>query len=93
MLTRQRKTLDHNNLIAEVTAQLSSRFAPAPNMIKARIEALIDREYLERDESNMKVYTYLVRSEYVLLTVGIKRRYQVSFLGENQSLFTYKSLQ
>ena len=29
-------------------------------MIKARIEALIEREYLERDESNMKVYKYLV---------------------------------
>jgi cullin 3 len=60
ILTRQRKSLDHNNLIAEVTGQLSSRFAPAPAMIKARIEALIDREYLERDASNMKVYKYLV---------------------------------
>ena len=58
--TRQRKTLDHNNLIAEVTAQLSSRFSPVPNMIKARVEALIEREYLERDETNMKVYKYLV---------------------------------
>jgi cullin 3 len=52
--------LDHNNLIAEVTQQLSSRFKPEPSMIKARIEALIEREYLERDESNMKVYQYLV---------------------------------
>jgi cullin 3 len=60
ILTRQRKTLDHNNLIAEVTAQLSSRFSPVPSMIKARIEALIDREYLERDELNIKVYRYLV---------------------------------
>jgi len=47
-------------LIAEVTAQLSSRFAPEPNMIKARIEGLIEREYLERDEANMKIYKYLV---------------------------------
>jgi len=59
---RQRKTLDHNNLIAEVTAQLSSRFSPAPNMIKARIEALIERDFLERDEANMKLYKYLVCS-------------------------------
>jgi len=29
-------------------------------MIKARVEALIEREYLERDETNMKVYKYLV---------------------------------
>jgi cullin 3 len=57
---RQRRTLDHNNLIAEVTAQLSSRFTPVPNMIKARIEALIEREYLERDQANMKIYNYLV---------------------------------
>ena len=61
-IMKQRKTLDHNNLIAEVTAQLSSRFTPVPNMIKARIEALIEREYLERDENNMKVYNYLVLS-------------------------------
>lgn len=47
-------------MIAEVTAQLSSRFTPVPNMIKARIEALIEREYLERDETNMKIYNYLV---------------------------------
>jgi hypothetical protein len=32
-------------------------------MIKSRIEALIEREYLERDESNMKVYQYLVDSQ------------------------------
>jgi cullin 3 len=56
--------LDHNNLIAEVTAQLSSRFNPAPNMIKARIEGLIEREYLERDESNMKVYKYMVHLSF-----------------------------
>jgi hypothetical protein len=29
-------------------------------MIKARIEGLIEREYLERDESNMRVYKYMV---------------------------------
>jgi hypothetical protein len=29
-------------------------------MIKARIEGLIEREYLERDEANMKVYKYIV---------------------------------
>jgi hypothetical protein len=29
-------------------------------MIKARIEALIEREYLERSETNMKIYQYLV---------------------------------
>lgn len=45
---KNRKTLDHNNLVTEVIAQLQGRFNPAPSMIKKRIEALIDREYLER---------------------------------------------
>jgi len=31
-------------------------------MIKGRIEALIEREFLERDEVNMKLYKYLVFS-------------------------------
>lgn len=47
-IMKDRKTMEHNLLIAEVTKQLSSRFMPSPVMIKKRIEALIDREYLER---------------------------------------------
>jgi len=58
-IMKSRKRLDHNHLIAEVTQQLSSRFLPEPAMIKKRIEALIDREYLEREDSDRKVYTYL----------------------------------
>ncbi|KAF9163249.1 Cullin-3 [Actinomortierella ambigua] len=45
---KSRKTLEHNELIAEVITQLQVRFSPSPAMIKKRIEALIDREYLER---------------------------------------------
>jgi len=47
-IMKDRKTMEHNLLISEVTKQLSSRFMPSPVMIKKRIEALIDREYLER---------------------------------------------
>jgi cullin 3 len=47
-IMKDRKIMEHNLLIAEVTKQLSSRFMPSPVMIKKRIEALIDREYLER---------------------------------------------
>ena len=47
-IMKNRKTLDHNNLVTEVISQLQGRFNPAPSMIKKRIEALIDREYLER---------------------------------------------
>ena len=54
-----RKALQHNNLIAEVTKQLSSRFVPAPQLIKKRIESLIEREYLERSKDDSRVYNYL----------------------------------
>lgn len=38
----------HNNLVAEVTELLKSRFVPVPLLIKKRIESLIEREYLAR---------------------------------------------
>lgn len=56
---KARKTMDFNNLIAEVTKQLSPKFSPDPTMIKRRIDALIDREYLERDENDRRLYKYL----------------------------------
>jgi cullin 3 len=56
---KTRKTLQHNNLIAEVTKQLSSRFVPSPQIIKKRIESLIEREYLERSRSDRRLYNYL----------------------------------
>lgn len=49
---KTRKTLDNNNLVAEVTKQLSNRFRPTPQLIKKRIESLIEREYLERAEDD-----------------------------------------
>ena len=54
-----RKTMMHNNLIAEVTKQLSARFKPTPAHIKKRIESLIERDYMERDESERKRYQYV----------------------------------
>ncbi|KAG0256218.1 Cullin-3 [Actinomortierella ambigua] len=45
---KSRKTLERNELIAEVITQLQIRFSPSPAMIKKRIDALIEREYLER---------------------------------------------
>lgn len=56
---KARKTMDYNTLIAEVTLQLNTKFNPDPMMIKSRIEALIEREYLERDENDRKMYRYL----------------------------------
>jgi len=58
-IMKSRKTLEHNNLVMEVTRHLTSRFQPAPTLIKQRIEKLIEREYLERSQSDRRVYNYL----------------------------------
>ena len=56
---KSRKEMDHNSLISEVTHQLTSRFLPHPNVIKKRIESLIEREFLERDKDDWRKYKYL----------------------------------
>ncbi|GAB2280285.1 hypothetical protein Dimus_014927 [Dionaea muscipula] len=58
-IMKSRKVLDHNNLITDVTKQLQSRFLPNPVEIKKRIESLIEREFLERDNADRKLYRYL----------------------------------
>jgi len=45
--------------MTETIQQLTSRFQPDINMIKKRIEALIDREYIKRgDNPNKPSYIY-----------------------------------
>ncbi|KAK9061754.1 hypothetical protein SSX86_018937 [Deinandra increscens subsp. villosa] len=58
-IMKARRVLDHNNIVAEVTKQLQSRFLPNPVVIKKRIESLIEREFLERDRDDRKLYRYL----------------------------------
>jgi len=58
-IMKSRKTLNHNNLVAEVLKQLSSRFSVEPAFIKKRIESLIEREYMERDKEDRRLYHYL----------------------------------
>eukprot|EP00611_Tribonema_gayanum_P003660 TRINITY_DN128_c5_g3_i3.p5 TRINITY_DN128_c5_g3~~TRINITY_DN128_c5_g3_i3.p5 ORF type:complete len:118 (-),score=68.99 TRINITY_DN128_c5_g3_i3:518-871(-) len=58
-IMKARKALGHNALVAEVTKQLQNRFNPAPVFIKKRIEALIERDYLQRDEKDRRTYVYL----------------------------------
>ncbi|XP_043724149.1 cullin-3A [Telopea speciosissima] len=58
-IMKSRRVLDHNNIVAEVTKQLQSRFLPNPVVIKKRIESLIEREFLERDKIDRKLYRYL----------------------------------
>jgi cullin 3 len=58
-IMKARKTMDHANLVSEVTKQLASRFMPNPLVVKKRIESLIERDYLERSKTDRKVYNYL----------------------------------
>lgn len=56
---KSRQRLNHNELITEATKQLSSRFLPDPLFIKKRIESLMEREYLKRDDNDSRFYRYI----------------------------------
>ena len=55
---KSRKTLNHTELIQNVIKQVTM-FQPQPMMIKERIESLIERDYLKRDENDKAIYIYL----------------------------------
>jgi len=56
---KDRKVLQHTDLVNEVIRQLSSRFLPKPAMIKKAIERMIEKEYLERDENDRRTLRYM----------------------------------
>ena len=56
---KSRRRINHQELIVEATKILSSKFCPDVALIKKRIEGLIEREYLERDKNDRKVYCYI----------------------------------
>lgn len=58
-IMKARRKVDHNELVAEVIRQLAVRFTPNPKAIKTRVEALIEREYLERDGEDHRYYKYV----------------------------------
>ena len=57
-IMKARKRMAHNLLVTEVVNQLRT-FRPAPKVIKKKVEHLIEREYLKRDEAEPNVYHYL----------------------------------
>lgn len=55
---KARKAEKYNKLLEDVVKQIST-FMPQPQIIKQRIESLIEREYLKRDEADKTRFIYL----------------------------------
>lgn len=56
---KQNKTLEHQRLIMEVSKLCNPVFKPEPRAIKNRVEELINRDYLARQEGSNAAYEYL----------------------------------
>ncbi|XP_015916458.1 cullin-4B [Parasteatoda tepidariorum] len=56
-IMKTRKTSSHNMLITELYEQL--KFPVKPSELKKRVESLIDRDYLQRDQENTNQYHYV----------------------------------
>ncbi|CAK58816.1 unnamed protein product (macronuclear) [Paramecium tetraurelia] len=55
---KSKKSVTHSDLIAQC-AQMITIFKPDIKFVKKRIENLIDREYIKRDERDCNLYHYL----------------------------------
>lgn len=55
---KARRHLTHAELVAEVLSQLNL-FRPEPRLIKTRLEDLITRDFLSRDEKESQLYHYM----------------------------------
>ncbi|XP_014295196.1 cullin-2 [Microplitis demolitor] len=58
-ILKSRKMLRHNQLVQEVLGQSKVTFAPTISMIKKCIEALIDKQYIERTQNSADEYSYV----------------------------------
>ncbi len=53
-IMKSRNVLSWNELTSETIRSLKDRFQPDARMLKRRLESLIEREFMARDESNSK---------------------------------------
>ena len=53
---KSRKTMKHVQLVQEVIQQVKSRFPPKVPDIKKNIEALMEKDYIERVENDGVAY-------------------------------------
>src|ERR1700761_7734064 len=58
-IMKDRKVLRHNQLIEQVIHHSKNRFTPSVQMIKKCIETLIEKQYLERNNSKTDEYSYV----------------------------------
>jgi len=56
---KARKIIKHNNLVQEVIEQSKNRFTPNVPMIKKCIEALMEKQYVERTPNTQDEYSYI----------------------------------
>ncbi len=57
-IMKARKTILHNELVEQVLSHLST-FKPEPKIIKQKIHTLIERDYMDRDPEDHKLYKYI----------------------------------
>ncbi|KAL1427485.1 hypothetical protein MTO96_017199 [Rhipicephalus appendiculatus] len=58
-IMKARKTLSHEDLLAEATKLLQTRYTPSPAAFRKRVDALVEREYLEKAGDDPEVYNYV----------------------------------
>jgi len=56
---KARKRIEYVNLMSETTKFLAQKFSPDPSVVKVRIESLIERGYIKRDENDKRIFTYV----------------------------------
>ena len=53
---KSRKKMNYNSLVIEVTSQVQPRFPPKVSDIKKNIDALMEKDYIERLEGGELAY-------------------------------------